>query len=58
MQKYNPDLGPVSQRFLHLAWTLAKSGADFTKGLKPSLRLKFKSFVLNFVNRMLKSVVS
>ena len=28
------------------------SGADFTKGLKPRFTLKFKTLVLNFVNRM------
>ena len=28
-------------------------GADFTKGLKSSFRLKFKTLVLNFINRML-----
>ena len=32
-------------------------GADFTKGLKPRFRLKLKTLVLNFVNRMVKSVV-
>ena len=30
-----------------------KPGADFTKGLKSRFRLKFKTLVLNFVNRML-----
>ena len=34
-----------------------RSGADFTKGLKPRFRLKFKILVLHFVNRMVKSVV-
>ena len=28
------------------------SGADFTKGIKPRVRVKFKTLVLNFVNRM------
>ena len=32
---------------------IASPGADFTKGLKSRFRLKFKSLVLNFVNRML-----
>ena len=30
-------------------------GANFTKGLKSRFRLKFKTLVLNFVNRMLLS---
>ena len=29
-----------------------RSGADFIKGVKPRLRLKFKTLVLHFVNRM------
>ena len=32
-------------------------GADFTKGLKSRFRLKFKTLVLNFVKRNIKSVV-
>ena len=34
-------------------FTKDKTGADFTKELKPRLRLKYKTLVLNFVNRML-----
>ena len=30
------------------------SWADFTNGLKPRLRLKCKTLVLNFVNRMIR----
>ena len=34
-------------------WFSLTRGADFTKGLKSRFRLKFKTLVLNFVNRML-----
>ena len=36
-----------------LSIELEESGVDFTNGLKPRLRLKFKTLGLNFVNRML-----
>ena len=43
LEKYAWDLGYT---FKH------GPGVDLTKGLKPRLRLKFKTLVLNFVNRM------